>query len=55
VAQTLIQTAQLEGVDVLAYLTWLLERAAVCRDGGGLYAKLTPAAYKEAQERKAGG
>jgi hypothetical protein len=27
----------------------------VCRDGGGLYAKLTPAAYKEAQERKAGG
>lgn len=55
VAQTLIQTAQLEGVDVLAYLTWLLERAAACRDGGGLYANLTPAAYKEAQERKAGG
>ena len=26
--QTLIVTAQLEGVAVLAYLTWLLERAA---------------------------
>jgi len=53
-AQTLVVTAQLEGVDVLAYLTWLLERAPACRDGGGLYADLTPAAYKEAQERVAG-
>ena len=50
-ARTLIVTAQLEGLDVLAYLTWLLERAAACREGGGLYADLTPAAYKKAQER----
>jgi len=53
-AQTLIVTAQLEGVDVLAYLTWLLERAAASREGGGLYADLTPAVYKEAQKRVAG-
>ncbi len=53
-AQTLIVTAQLEGVDVLAYLTWLLERAAACRESGALYAALTPAAHKEAQERVAG-
>ena len=53
-ARTLVVTAQLEGLDVLAYLTWLLERAAACREGGGLYADLTPAAYKKAQERVAG-
>ena len=53
-ARTLVVTAQLEGLDVLAYLTWLLERAAACREGGGLYADLTPAACKKAQERVAG-
>jgi len=54
VALTLVQTARLVGVDVLDYLTWALERVAGCREGGGLYADLTPWAYKEAKEREAG-
>jgi hypothetical protein len=53
-AHTLIVTAQLEGVDVLADLTWLFERAPACREGGGLDADLTPAAQKAVQERPAG-
>ena len=37
-----------------AYLTRLLQRTRACRDGGELTER-TPAAYQEAQERKAGG
>lgn len=55
VAYTLVQTARLHGLDVLAYLTWVLERTASCRDGGALYAALTPAAYQEAQKSCADG
>ena len=53
-AQTLIVTAQLDGVDVLAYLTWLHDHTAACREGGALYAALTPAAHKEAKKGVAG-
>jgi transposase len=55
VAYTLVQTARLHGLDVLAYLVWVLERVAACRDGGALYADLTPSAYEEAQERRTEG
>lgn len=50
VAYTLVQSAKLHRVDPLAYLTWALERVAGCREGGALYADLTPGAYKEAQK-----
>lgn len=55
VAYTLVQTTKLHGLDSLAYLTWVLGRAARCRDGGGLYRGLTPAMYQEAQQRERGG
>ena len=54
-AYTLVHTARLCGVDPLDYLTWALERVAACRDGGALYANLTPMAYKEAQKLRADG
>lgn len=50
VAYTLVQTAKLHGLDVQAYLAWALERVAAC-DGPEDYARLTPMAYQEAQER----
>lgn len=51
VAYTLVQTAKLHGLDVLAYLTWALERVAACEDRPDAYAALTPMAYEEAQQR----
>ena len=51
VAYTLVQTAKLHGLDVLAYLTWALERVAACQERPGDYAALTPMAYQEAQQR----
>ncbi len=51
VAYTLVQTAKLHGLDVLAYLTWALERVAACRDQPEAYVALTPMAYEEAQKR----
>ena len=53
--QALVQIARLHGLDVLACFTWVLERAASCRDGGALYADITPAAYQEAQKSCADG
>ncbi len=50
VAYTLVQTAKLNGLDVLAYLTWALERVAACTSPED-YAALTPMAYEEAQQR----
>lgn len=54
VGYTLAQTAKAEGVDVLAYLTWALERVGACNDRVDLAAKLTPAAYKEAHKARDG-
>ena len=51
VAYTLVQTAKLHGLDVLAYLTWALERVAACEGRPEAYAALTPMAYQEAQKR----
>ena len=51
VAYTLVQTAKLHGLDVLAYLTWALERVAACEGSPEAYAALTPMAYQEAQKR----
>ena len=50
VAYTLVQTAKLHGLNVLAYLTWALERVAACKRPDD-YAALTPMAYQEAQKR----
>ena len=55
VAYTLVQTARLHGLDLLACLTWVLLRAATCRAGSARYANLTPAPYKEAQKLNADG
>jgi transposase len=52
VGYTLVQTAKAEGVDVLDYLSWALERVRHCGDSLDLAAKLTPAAYKEAQKAR---
>lgn len=52
VGYTLVQTAKAEGVDILAYLSWALERAYRCGDDLDLAARLTPAAYKEAQKSR---
>lgn len=54
VAYTLVQTAKLHGLDVRAYLTWALERAAAGRKDPAIYATLTPMAYQEAQKVDAG-
>lgn len=54
VGYTLVQTAKAEGVDVLAYLTWALERVRHCGEDVNLAARLTPAAYKEAQKARDG-
>lgn len=52
VGYTLVQTAKAEGVDVLDYLTWALERAWRCDDDVDRGALLTPAAYKEEQKAR---
>ena len=52
VGYTLVQTAKAEGVDVLYYLTWALERAWRCGDDLDRAARLTPAAYKEEQKAR---
>lgn len=52
VGYTLVQTAKAEGVDVLDYLTWALERAWRCGDDLDRAARLTPAAYKEEQKAR---
>lgn len=52
VGYTLVQTAKAEGVDVLDYLTWALERAWRCGEDLDRAARLTPAAYKEEQKAR---
>lgn len=51
---SVVYTAQLEGVDVLPYLSWALTRLVACGDDRALAARLTPAAYKEAQKARDG-
>ena len=54
VGYTLVQSAKAEGVDVLAYLSWALERVRFCEGNVDLAAKLTPAAYKETHKARDG-
>jgi hypothetical protein len=49
VAYSRVQTANLHGLDVQAYLTWALERVAACERPED-YAALTPMAHEEAQK-----